>query len=862
MAVKKLTPMMEQYLEIKKKHTDSILFFRMGDFYEMFNEDAKVASKILEIALTARNKNQPDPIPMCGIPAKAIDSYIFKLIENGKKVAVCEQVEDPTVAKGIVKREVVRVVTPGMVLDEQILDNRSNNFVLAIFKNKFGISLSYIDISTGTFRVTESKESKIIEEEAKRVAPKELIVPENYHGDIFYQNLVDYFKDISITYLPNYDFKNDKGKEKLKEQFNTRSLEGFGCEKYKTGLGAAGAILTYINETQLRKIEHIAKIEPYILDEYMLIDDISCRNLELFHTVSGSKKGSLLSVIDKTVTPMGSRLLKSWLRYPLCDIEYLEKRVLAVEESKNSVILRKEIREQLKRIFDLERIVSKISMGQANARDFLSLKSSLSQIPGLYNNLAGFKSEIFRSDVDLELFRNIEEKLEKSIREDSPVTVTEGGIIKNGFDEELDELILLSRDGKKIIAGIESKEREKTGINSLKVKYNKVFGYFIEVSKANSDLVPDEYIRKQTLVNAERYITEELKEYESKVLNAQDRRSKLEYEIFKQLRDEIHSYHKKITSLSIHLASIDCILGLSELADLYDYCKPEINKDGIIEITDGRHPVIEQLIEGERYVPNSVKLDNKEDQVLIITGPNMAGKSTVLRKVAIITLLAHIGSYVPAESANICITDRIFTRVGALDNLSQGQSTFMVEMEETANIMNNTTTESLIIMDEIGRGTSTFDGLSIAWAVAEYLHDFKSKGVKTLFATHYHELTSLSDEKKRVKNFNIAVKEKDDNIIFLRKLVKGGTNKSYGIQVAKLAGIPADIVNSAKIFLSDIENRQNSLDDKKIVQKQPEQMSLFDDPYEDLYKKVKSIDVNDITPIEALNILNDIQKEF
>jgi DNA mismatch repair protein MutS len=864
MDLKKITPMMKQYLTIKEKYNDSILFFRMGDFYEMFNEDAKVASKILEIALTARNKNQPDPIPMCGIPVKAIDNYISKLIESGKKVAVCEQVEDPSVAKGIVRREVVRVVTPGMVFDEQILDNRSNNYVLSIFRNKFGASLSYIDISTGTFRITESKDIDSIIDEAKRVSAKELIVPEKYHGDNFYQSIIDHYQDIAITYYSNDEFDNKLGKKKLSDQFNTRSLEGFGCEHYKTGLGTAGAILAYISETQLRKIEHISQIEPYLLNDYMLIDDTSCRNLELIASLSGNKKGTLLEIIDKTVTSMGSRLLKNWLRYPLCNIESIDLRLSAVEEAKNSIILRKNIRVQLKKIYDLERIVSKISMGQANARDFLSLKTSLIQIPEIVENLNGFKSEILKKEIDVDTFSNLKDTIENSIRDDAPLTVTDGGIIKTGFDNDLDKLISISRDGKKYIAGLETREKENTGINSLKVKYNKVFGYFIEVSKANSALVPENYIRKQTLVNAERYITDELKEYESTVLNAHDKRSKMEYEIFKDIRDQIHSHHKIISELSKYLSLVDCILGLSELADHFDYSKPSINLDGVIDIKNGRHPVIEQLIEGETYVPNSIKIDNETYQVLIITGPNMAGKSTVLRKVAIITLLAHMGSFVPADTANIGITDRIFTRVGALDNLSQGQSTFMVEMEETANIMNNTTSKSLIIMDEIGRGTSTFDGLSIAWAVAEYLHDFDSKGVKTLFATHYHELTRLADEKKRVKNFNIAVKEIDDNIIFLRKLVEGGTNKSYGIQVAKLAGIPVSIVNAAKIFLEEIEMKQKTINQNKPASKSqsPQQMNLFDDPYEETIKKIKRIKIDNVTPVEALNLLNDIQKDL
>ncbi|MBF0573992.1 MAG: DNA mismatch repair protein MutS [Desulfamplus sp.] len=825
MTIQKQTPMMEQYFAIKKRYPDSILFYRMGDFYEMFHDDAIKASAILEITLTSRNKQQDDAIPLCGVPYRAADAYISKLIENGCKVAVCEQVEDAEDAKGLVRREVVRVITPGMILNENLLDRNSNNYLLALslFENDAG--LAWLDISTGTFRTTQTKTNngKIPDElldEVLRVDPSEILLPINLKSDPTYNYIRKRFSHKSVTYLEKLNFKFPDAKDRLMDKFKTRSLKGFGCEELNAGVSAAGAIISYIQETQLQETKHITSIQPYYLNSFLVIDDRSCRNLELLKNIETSdKRGSLINILDKTVTAMGARLLKNWLRYPLKDRAEIELRLDAVEESFKQKQIRKTLRLDLKSVYDLERLGSKISMGQGNARDLLALKNSILKLPEILNTLNQFHSSLFKdlehsAVVTLELME-IANLIESAIREDAPMVLNEGQMIKTGFNSSLDELIELSENGKAWIVKEGLKEKEKTGLSSLKIKFNKVFGYFIEVSKGQASSVPANYIRKQTLVNAERFITDELKQVESKVLNAEDKRAALEYEIFSEIREKIVAKTSSILKMARFLATVDVLLCFAENADLSNYTRPKINNEQIISIIDGRHPVVEKMIDGERYVPNSIILNNESNQLLIITGPNMAGKSTVLRQVALLVLMAHTGSFVPAAESSIAITDRIFTRVGALDNLSQGQSTFMVEMEETANILNNATENSLVILDEIGRGTSTFDGLSIAWAVAEYLHDLNGIGVKTLFATHYHELIALEKIKPRVKNFNIAVKEFNDNIIFLRRLVEGGTNKSYGIQVARLAGVPEKVVIRAKNILNEIEIRgnQDSIDD-------------------------------------------------
>jgi len=860
--------MMQQYLSIKDAYPDAILFYRMGDFYEMFFEDAELASRLLEITLTSRNKNDVTPIPMCGVPYRAVKSYISRLINLGHKVAICDQVEDPAAAKGLVKRDVVRVVTPGMIVEDDLLDDRADNYVLAVARNQSEIGVAYLDISTGRFRLTESGDTATILGEIQRISPREILLPESHKDDAAIAQLLSDLSSSAQTHLDDHVFEFRLGREALLSQYGTLTLEGFGCENLKAAVSAAGALLSYVRETQKQKIDHLFPLETYSLENYLFLDETSCRNLELLRNLrSGSQKGTLLSVVDKTVTSMGGRRLRRWIRYPLADSEAIEARLDAVAEAKRGSTARKQIREGLKSVYDLERLSSKISMGHANARDLISLKVSLQSLPGLWHVLSDFDSYRLRPPEGCLLNRLSElgELIEKAIREDPPPTIQEGGLIRLGFDPELDELIAISRDGKGWLAELEGREKEATGISTLKVRYNRVFGYYIEVSKAQSEAVPSHYVRKQTLVNAERYITDELKAFESKLLNAEDQRNQLELQIFYRIRDSVVENHPAIQKAADFLADTDCIFGLAEVAELSDYSQPEINRKGEIRIEDGRHPVVEKMITGERFVPNSIVLDNEKNQILIITGPNMAGKSTVLRQVALIVLLAHIGSFVPAQKASISITDRIYTRVGALDNLSQGQSTFMVEMEETANILNSATAASLVIMDEIGRGTSTFDGLSIAWAVAEYLHDLKSAGVKTLFATHYHELTALSESKQRVRNFNIAVREWNDQIIFLRKLAAGGTNRSYGIQVARLAGIPHQVVDRAKKVLSTIESKERQSSNAPLfasVEEGPVQIDLFRPPEDDMVRQLRSMDLTRMTPLDALNFLSEFQERL
>jgi len=862
--------MMQQYLSIKGEYSDAILFYRMGDFYEMFLEDAEVASRILEITLTSRNKKDKTPIPMCGIPYRAAKGYIARLLNQGHKVAICDQIEDPALAKGLVKRDVVRVITPGMIIENELLDEKSDNYVLSIVRDNDVTGLSYLDISTGKFRVTESKSLHKIIDEAMRVAPSELIFHEASGDDQLSLQIIDALPEKAITFLDKRAFEYGRGQERLLEQFKTISLEGFGCENLKAGVRAAGALIYYVRETQEQKIEHINGIETYSLENYLLVDELSCRNLELIKNIrTGSKKGTLLGVIDRTITAMGGRLLRRWLRYPLIDREKIESRLEAVEEAKEKSLLRANIREGLRSVYDLERLGSKIAMGHCNARDLIALKHSLNALPELWSYLSKFNAGLFKFDENIDNFGDLAGLIEQAIREDAPPTINEGNIIKTGFNSKLDELIGISRDGKGWLAKLEIKEREETGINSLKVRYNKVFGYYIEVPKTHLESIPGHYIRKQTLVNAERYITDELKSFESKVLGAEEERAALEYEIFNDIRREIVNNNTNIQSVADFLAGIDCLHNLAEIAEQNNYSRPEINSEDCILIEDGRHPVVEKMITGERFVPNSVRLDNHENQILIITGPNMAGKSTVLRQVALLAIMTQMGSFVPADKASICITDMIFTRVGALDNLSHGQSTFMVEMEETANILNNATSRSLIIMDEIGRGTSTFDGLSIAWAVAEYLHDLRGEGVKTLFATHYHELTELARNKSRVSNYNIAVREWNDQIIFLRKLVEGGTNRSYGIQVARLAGIPNLVITRAKKILARIDDTGHGVsdsllvsDDKATSNTMHKQLELFQRPEQYVMSKLEKLDVTKMTPLDALNCLDELKQKI
>ncbi len=876
----KITPMIKQYLSIKKDYSDAILFYRMGDFYEMFFEDAQIASKLLEITLTSRNKKDKSPIPMCGIPFRSAQGYIARLINSGHKVAICDQLECPVEGqgesqgnsdnkKGLVKREVVRVVTPGMILEDELLDEKTNNFILAVARDKDKTGISYLDISTGTFCLSESDDLQSIIDEIKRISPSELLISDSLENDPFTKQIVNELPEKYLSLVDNNAFDYRNAHERLVNQFKTLTLAGFGCENLRSGISAAGALLYYVGETQKQKVRHLSGIETYALDNHMVVDETSVRNLELAKNIlTAGTAGTLMGVIDSTVTAMGGRLLKKWLRYPLLDADEIETRLDAVEEAKEKIYLSSRVRDILKSVYDLERLGSKISMGHSNARDLTALKRSLQTLPEIYSLLLGFDSGSYGCTENAGRLDDLAQLIESSIRQDAPLTINEGGIIKQGYNSELDELINISRDAKSWLAKLEASEKEATGITTLKVRFNKVFGYYIEIPKSRADQAPEHYIRKQTLVNAERYISDELKTFEMRVLGAEDKRFALEYEIFNSIRKEVAEHNQSIQKAAKFLSRIDCLLNLAHIAEENNYCRPEINTDGHIIIEDGRHPVVEKMITGERFVPNTVRMDNETDQVLIITGPNMAGKSTVLRQVALIVIMAQMGSFVPAQKSSISITDRIFTRVGALDNLSSGHSTFMVEMQETARILNSSTGKSLVIMDEIGRGTSTFDGLSIAWAVAEYLHDLKGCGVKTLFATHYHELTELENIKQRVKIFNISVKKWKEEIIFLRKLVKGGTNRSYGIEVARLAGIPRDVIKRSKKILDTIENSKQGLrslpvlaSDEDETDRKHEQLDLFNHYAHPVVKELQEIDISSMTPLEALNCLSEMHEK-
>ena len=864
----KPTPMIQQYLSVKEEYPDALLFYRMGDFYEMFFEDAEKAARLLNITLTSRNKNDDAPVPMCGVPFKAAKTYISKLIAGGHKVAICDQVEDPAQAKGLVKREVTRVVTPGTVLEDELLDAKSPNYLMAMEIRSSLTGLACLDITTGKFRVTETMRFSDALEEALRISPSEILLSGDMKSHSLFPGMQAKLERTYLTFLDAGDFAFSGARQRLLDLFKTLSLEGFGCDRMKAGVCAAGALIAYVRETQKQTLAHIQNLETYVLGQYLLFDERSYQNLEIERNLrDNGSRGTLLGVMDKTLTAMGGRQLREWVRYPLVDPAKIGLRHDAVQESLDNPQTLHALRDRLKTVQDLERLQGKITLGHANARDLTALKRSLQALPEITALLGGMTSEVFSPDIDMHALGGLADLIEASIRDDAPPTIQEGGIIKPGYNPELDELIQISRDGKGWLVKLEVREREKTGITALKVRYNKVFGYFLEVPKARLEQVPGHYVRKQTLVNAERYITDELKDFESKVLGAEERRAALEYRLFQDVRQRIVRQKDAIQAAARFLARIDCCTALATVAGENDYSRPEMNTCGVIRIDDGRHPVVEKMITGERFVPNGVLLDD-EQQVLIITGPNMAGKSTILRQVALTVLMAQAGSFVPARFASLGITDRIFTRVGALDNLSQGHSTFLVEMQETANILNNATGNSLVIMDEIGRGTSTYDGLSIAWAVAEYLHDLHDKGVKTLFATHYHELTELADVKARVRNFNIAVKEWNDEIIFLRKLVEGGTNRSYGIQVARLAGVPSKVIARAKKILNRIENQdgqpigKRSRDGKSGVGEQlQEQLSLFAPPEAEIIKKIKRLDISTMTPIEALNLLHALKEE-
>ena len=879
----KLTPMLRQYLDIKEAHKDTILFYRMGDFYEMFFEDAIVAAKILGITLTSRNKkDDANQVPMCGIPYHAATGYLAKLVNAGKRVAICEQTENPSEAKGIVKREVVRVISPGVVTDDQILDDKDNRYVASLVKktSKGDATLwgvSFLDISTGSFHLGEFTDSdgtgEIVLDQLTRMSPAELLITEE--ADKSMQGLIDtaasLLPGICITQRPATSFHRSPCQELLCDHFKVTSLAGFGCDHYTIAISSAGALLEYIQDTQKTELDHIEKLSPIDLEQILQIDDSSRRNLELTLTIIGSKReGSLLSVMDHTCTPMGARLLKQEILFPLQDVTRINERLSAVQFLFKNAAIRKDFRQLLEAIYDVERLNSRMVLGNGNGRDMLALKQSLATLPAIKELLQECQAPQLQNLAStLDTLDDLHQLIELSIHEDAPITLREGRLIKEGYNEELDELVHIQRHGKQLILDLENKEREATGIAKLKVGFNKVFGYFIEVSKIHSDKVPETYIRKQTLVNAERFITPELKEFETKVLGAQERRLELEYQLFTSIRQELALQSSRLLGSASLLAQIDFLVNLAEIAHLYHYHRPTVDDGDTIDIVEGRHPVIERSLASGKFVPNDVHLDQEREEVLIITGPNMAGKSTILRQTALIVLMAQMGSFVPAESAHIGVVDRIFTRVGAMDDLRRGQSTFMVEMNETANILNNATDKSLVILDEIGRGTSTYDGLAIAWAVAEDLVQKNDKGVKTLFATHYHELTDLAKTEDRVKNYSIAVREWNDTIIFLHKLVQGGTNRSYGIQVAGLAGVPDRVVARATEILKNIEEGEFGLDGEPTIAKgkkkstrkkvHPNQLPLFPESGNDVIRDhLQQLDVDNLTPRMALNELYEL----
>lgn len=872
--------MMQQYLDIKKNYQDCILFYRLGDFYEMFFDDAVRASKELELTLTGKDCGLKERAPMCGVPYHAVDTYLNKLISMGYKVAICEQVEDPKNVKGIVKREVIRVVTPGTNLNMQALDESRNNYLMSIVYLGDDIGISIVDFSTGDYFVTEVASGSILIDEINKFVPSEIIMNEYFAMSGIDLSAVSEKLKISVSTLPNWYFDESVCVRKLCEHFKVSRLDGLGLADYSAGIVAAGAILMYLIETQKSTLEHLTKLMPYTTGKYMLIDSSSRRNLELVETLrEKQKKGSLLWVLDKTKTAMGARLLRTMIEQPLIEHDEIIKRQNAIAEFNDNVITREEIREYLNPVYDLERLMSKISCKTANPRDLLAFSSSLQMLPYIYELISGCKSELMVEILEkLDTLEDLHTLINSAIVEEPPISVRDGGIIKDGYNAQADEFRKAKSDGKLWLAQLEEREREQTGIKNLKIKYNKVFGYYLEVTNSYKNLVPDRWTRKQTLANAERYTTDELKNLEDLIMGAEDKLYSLEYDLFVEVREKIASQVTRIQSTAKAIANIDVFTSLALAAEQNNYVRPKINDKGIIDIKQGRHPVVEKMISNDMFIANDTLLDNNSNRVSIITGPNMAGKSTYMRQTALIVLMAQIGSYVPASSANIGIVDRIFTRVGASDDLASGQSTFMVEMTEVANILHNATGKSLLILDEIGRGTSTFDGLSIAWAVVEHISNKSLLGAKTLFATHYHELTELEGTLSGVNNYCIAVKEQGDDIIFLRKIIKGGADKSYGIQVAKLAGVPDSVIARAKELADDLSDADISRKAKEIAQydkKNPDeiyirqnelevkQMSLFDTAKDDdIIDEINALDIENMTPFDALNTLYRLQNKI
>lgn len=865
----KYTPMMEQYLGIKEQYPDCILLYRLGDFYEMFFDDAITASKVLEIALTGRDCGQEERAPMCGVPYHSVDTYIPRLIENGFKVAICEQLEDPSEAKGIVRRDVVRVITPGTIIDQNMLDEKSNNYLCCTYIDK-GFGMCYADISTGDLFVTENisisdfdinnnRRFDLLKEEIFKINPSEIICNKETEID-----LLDSMMTVSDVLSYN------EYKSIILKHFNVVSLDSFGLSDNTYAVMALGMLINYLYRTQKSSVEQLNTLHFYHVGEYLYLDSSTRKNLELTETVRGKKgQGTLYNVVDYTNTAMGGRLLKKWLEGPLKNINLINHRLDSVEELYNNIMTSNNIKEYLKSVYDIERLISRIVYGNCNGRDFNALKQSISNLPDLKSEISSLMSHMFKEIYDsFDTLQDIHDLINKSIVEEPPISIKEGGIIKDGYNSELDEIKDITIHGKNWISELQNKEREITGIKNLKIGYTKVFGYYLEVTKSYLNLVPDSYIRKQTLANCERYVTPELKEMEAKILNADEQLMKLEYNLFMEIRQCIKDQVVRIQETAYNIAVIDVLNSLSIAAVKNNYVRPKMNTTGQIKITDGRHPVIEKIMKNEMFVPNDTYIDGKEHRMSIITGPNMAGKSTYMRQVALIALLAHIGSFVPAKEAEISILDKIFTRVGASDDLSQGQSTFMVEMSEVSNILNNATANSLLILDEIGRGTSTYDGLSIAWSVVEYIT--KKIKAKTLFATHYHELSELESKLKSVKNYRILIKETDDKIIFLRKIAEGSVDRSYGIQVANLAGLPLEVVTRAKEILHQLDESDIN---KPFAKRKKEritdnfQVSMFQgDPiqkaeskeYKELTESIKNIDINNITPVKAFTLLNEL----
>lgn len=874
-----LTPMMQQYMETKNQYKDCILFYRLGDFYEMFFDDAITASKILEITLTGKNCGLEERAPMCGVPYHSVEGYLNRLVQNGYKVAICEQVEDPKFAKGIVKREVIRVVTPGTNLNTQALDASKNNYIMCIvyIGDLFGIAIS--DVTTGDYFVTELDSERKLMDEIAKYAPSEIICNESLY--VSGVNLEDLKNRLGITIyaLDSWYFDDESCKKVLREHFKVATMEGLGLQDFPCGMIAAGSLLQYLYETQKNSLSHLTGIKSYSTGKYMLLDSSSRRNLELCETLrEKQKRGSLLWVLDKTKTAMGARTLRSYVEQPLIDKEEILERLDAVEELKQDAITREELREYMTPIYDLERLISRITYQSANPRDLISFKSSLQMLPHIKCILEDTKSPLLkRLYEELDTLEDLFQLIEAGIEDEPPLAMKEGGIIKAGYNEDVDKLRNAKTEGKTWLAQIEEEEREKTGIKNLRIKFNKVFGYYLEVTNSYKNLVPDYYMRKQTLTNAERYITPQLKELEDMILGAEDKLYALEYELYCAIREHISAEVIRIQKTAKAIAQLDVFASLAYVAERNNYVRPNINEKGVIDIKNGRHPVVEKMIPNDMFIENDTFLDDKKNRISIITGPNMAGKSTYMRQSALIVLLAQIGSFVPAESANIGLVDRIFTRVGASDDLASGQSTFMVEMTEVANILRNATNKSLLILDEIGRGTSTFDGLSIAWAVVEHISNKRLLGAKTLFATHYHELTELEGKLDSVNNYCIAVKEKGDDIVFLRKIVKGGADKSYGIQVAKLAGVPDSVIQRAKEIVNELvdadittrirEVSMHTHEPVKKVKKYDEvdlaQISLFDTVKDDdVLEELKAIDIAHLTPMDALNTLYRLQNKL